>query len=179
MQLRPVRAQDLTPMRDFVRSLSAASRQARFHGGIKPDSERLLRYLSQADGVHHIAFVAVLACDDGDVIVGEARCVRAASGESSAEFAIAVADAWQGRAVAPRLLHALRRAAAAAGIRTLFGDVLAGNARMAAFMRRHGFAPAGAAAGGVQRWSGYAPCDRLAAPGSPLREPGNASLPAA
>lgn len=150
-QLRPVRPADRAAMRDFVRGLSAASRGLRFHGGVKPDSDMLLSHLTQADGQRHIALVAVLPCDDGDVIVGEARCVRGAPGEP-AEFAIAVADAWQGRGLARQLLRALLAAAAAAGMHTVVGEVLAHNGRMAGFMQREGFVATAAAEAGVQRW---------------------------
>jgi hypothetical protein len=44
------------------------------------------------------------------------------------------------RALAERLLAALIDGARAAGLRWLVGEVLAGNARMLAFMRRCGFA---------------------------------------
>lgn len=149
--LRPVQAHDLPALRRFVQGLSAASRSLRFHGGVKPDSERLLAHLAQADGRRHIALVAVLACDDGERIVGEARLVRGAAGEP-AELAMAVADAWQGRGLAQRLLQALLAAAAEAGVEAVAAEVLAHNARMAAFLRRAGFVAAGAGEAGVCRW---------------------------
>lgn len=144
--LRPVQAQDVPALRRFVQGLSTASRSLRFHGGVKPDSERLLAHLAQADGRRHIALVAVLACDDGELIVGEARLVRGAAGEP-AELAMAVADAWQGRGLAQRLLRALLAAAAEAGVEAVAAEVLAHNARMAAFLQRAGFVAAG-----VCRW---------------------------
>lgn len=152
--LRPVHPADRDAMRRFVQGLSAASRRLRFHGGVSADSDRLLTQLTQVDGRCHIAFVAVLACDDGDLIVGEARCVRdtAARPEGPAEFAIAVADAWQGRGLARQLLRALLAAAAQAGIDSVVGDVLADNGRMAAFMQREGFVLADAEEAEVQRW---------------------------
>lgn len=155
-RVRPVQPADREAMRRFVQGLSAASRGLRFHGGVKADSDRLLAHLTQADGQRHIALVAVLACDDGELIIGEARCVRgtAARPGEPAEFAMAVADAWQGRGVARALLRALRAAAAQAGIDTVVGDVLAHNGRMAAFMQREGFVRAVDDTAGVQRWGG-------------------------
>lgn len=149
--LRPVRAADLPAMRRYVVGLSSDSRGLRFHGGVNPTSERLLTHLTQADGRRHIALVAVLACDDGDVIVGEARCVRGHEGES-AEFAISVAEAWQGRGLARQLLQALLAAAAQAGVDAVVGEVLSRNGRMAGFMQREGFVQAASAEAGVQRW---------------------------
>jgi len=149
--LRPVRPEDRAAMRQFLRALSAESRGFRFHGGVKADSDMLLSHLTRADGRRHIAFVAVLALDDGDLIVGEARVVRGGEGEP-AEFAIAVADAWQGRGLARQLLRTLLAAAAAAGFRAVVGEVLAHNGRMAGFMQREGFMTADAGAAGVYRW---------------------------
>jgi len=151
-QLRPVRPEDRAAMREFVRGLSAQSRALRFHGGVKADSDMLLSHLTQADGRRHIAFVAVLACDDGDLIVGEARVVRGSEGEP-AELAIAVADAWAGRGLARRLLRTLLAAAAEAGFEAVVGEVLAHNGRMGGFMQREGFVVADpATVAGVQRW---------------------------
>lgn len=137
--LRPVRSADATAMERFVMGLSAASRRMRFHGAVNACSPELLRRLTQADGVRHVAYVACI--DDGDggeQIVGEARYF--VSGSESAEFAIAVADSQRGRGLADDLLRALLRSAGAAGLAQLYGDVLDGNARMAVFMQRHGFA---------------------------------------
>lgn len=150
-QLRPVRPDDRAAMRRFVQALSPASRGLRFHGGVKADSDMLLSHLTQADGQRHIAFVAVLACDDGELIVGEARVVRGSAGEP-AEFAMAVADAWQGRGLARELLRRLLAAAAEAGIEAVVGEVLAHNGRMGGFMQREGFVAAGITGAGVQRW---------------------------
>jgi len=176
LQLRPVCPQDRSAMCRFLQGLSVQSRGLRFHGGVKPDSELLLSVLTQADGRDHIALVAVLDCDDGELIVGEARVVRGSAGEP-AEFAIAVADAWQGRGLAQRLLDALLAQAAAAGMLQVFGDVLAHNERMAGFMQRAGFVPVPAAESGVQRWMvtlaapQVAPPPALQSPVQPAMQP--------
>lgn len=168
-QLRPVRAEDRAAMRHFVQALSPESRGLRFHGGVKADSERLLTHLTQADGLRHIAYVAVLACDDGELIVGEARVVGGSAGEP-AELAIVVADAWQGRGLARQLLDTVLAAAAEAGLQAVVGEVLAHNARMACFMERAGFVAVAGCAGGVQRWE-----RSLAAPEAPA-QPGQGRL---
>jgi len=151
-RLRSVQPADAPAMSRYLQTLGAASRRQRFHGCVHSGSERLLQHLTGADGRRHIALVAVLPCDDGDLIVGEARCVRGAEGEP-AEMAISVAEAWQGRGLAVTLLRGMLAAAAAAGVSQVTGDVLAGNARMMAFMRREGFAPDGAEEPGVVRWT--------------------------
>ena len=138
--LRRVNASDTGAMQRFVMGLSGAARRMRFHGAVNACTPGLLRQLTQADGSRHVAFVACVRGDDGEQIVGEARYFVAGTSFASAEFAIAVTDGLQGRGLADGLLSALLEAAGAAGVGKLYGDVLAGNARMAGFMQRHGFA---------------------------------------
>ncbi len=155
-EIRPVCAADAPAMQAFVQALSAASRRWRFHGAISGCSPSLLRQMTQVDGRRHVALVACLPCQDGAVIVGEARYAVLHDG-SAAEFAIAVADAQQGSGLARRLMRALMSAAREAGVRELVGEVLGGNERMAAFLKREGFAPEAAdlfaaTEPDVQRW---------------------------
>jgi acetyltransferase len=157
--VRPVRASDAPAMQAFVRQLAPATRRMRFHAAINGCSPALLRDLTEPDGVHHVAFVALdAACADGAAIVGEARFVRNV-GRDSAEFAICVGDAVRGRGVADVLLQQLCSAARAAGIGRLYGDVLADNEPMARFMRRHGFGLAWtlSADASVERWERAVP----------------------
>lgn len=152
LTVRPVRLADGPLLQDFVQALDPASRRMRFHGAINACAPSFLRLLSEADGVRHVAFVAL--CDGpAGPLVGEARYVVNAEGDA-AELAICVSDACRGQGVADALMHQLLEAARAAGLGWLYGDVLAGNLRMAGFMRRHGFAlawPCDAEAG-VERW---------------------------
>ena len=55
------------------------------------------------------------------------------------EFALVVADAWQGRGVGSALMHALADCARAQGMQRLHGEVLAVNSRMLELMRFLGF----------------------------------------
>jgi acetyltransferase len=67
----------------------------------------------------------------------------------TAEFAVAVADAWQGRGVGERLLRGLIAVAAQRGLRWFEGDVLESNRGMRALARKLGFQ--GRARGGEAR----------------------------
>ncbi len=146
LHVRPARAGDAGELQRFLQALSARSRQWRFHGGVNAAAPELAQALLAADGLRQVVLLAVLACDDGDRVVGEARYVRRGD---DAEFAISVADAHQGLGVAAALIEALARHATAAGVRELAGDVRADNARMLAFAQRHGFAPDLQLAGGA------------------------------
>ncbi|WP_280155520.1 GNAT family N-acetyltransferase [Piscinibacter sp. XHJ-5] len=152
--LRPVRSADAPSLQAYVESLSAASRRLRFHGAINACAPGLLRRLTEADGTRHVAFVALATAPaDAAHIVGEARYVVADGGDR-AEFAISVADSVRGHGVAEALMQQLFAAARDAGIACLYGDVLADNGRMAAFLRRLGFELAWQvdAGAGIERW---------------------------
>ena len=185
--LRPVAPSDAPAMERFVAGLGAASRRWRFHGAVNGCTPALLRQLTVADGVRHVAFVTLIGADDGETIVGEARYVVDDDG-AGAEFAIAVADSVRGCGVADRLLRALLDAARRAGLHHLQGDVLEGNERMAGFMRRHGFEAeidVWAAQPGSVRWQRRLAPRRMAVAGAllasllaPLRVAARSPVPA-
>ena len=71
-------------------------------------------------------------------IVAIARYIANLDHES-AEFAIVVADAWQGRGVATRLMKALIACARKKGLQRLVGTVLRANQGMLRFSQALGF----------------------------------------
>jgi acetyltransferase len=75
---------------------------------------------------------------DGETLLGVARYVLDKDNES-AEFAIVVADAWQGRGIGRRLLGKLVEVARRHGIKRLYGDILAMNRPMLELARKLGF----------------------------------------
>lgn len=139
--LRRAHAEDAAAVGRFLQSLSLASRRFRFHGNCDAQSRELALTLCAVDGVRHQAWLAWAGSGPTAVVIGEARFVIGAddAGPGTAELAISVADGWQGSGTADLLMQQVLAAAADAGVRHLHGDVLGGNARMAAFMRRHGF----------------------------------------
>lgn len=145
--LRPARADDAEAMRAFVDGLDAPSRRYRFHGGRGRCSAALAQALVATDRRHQRVWVATVRHEGRECIVGEARFVRDAGGAGSAEIAMVVADAWQGRGVADALLRRLLAEALGAGLQRLRADVMADNGRMQRFLRRHGFAPVTPSAG--------------------------------
>jgi acetyltransferase len=137
--LRQIQPDDAGALQGFVRVLSPMSRRLRFHAALNELSEATLKALTCVDQRRHVAFVLTVTEHGTERIVGEARYV-VSSDQETAEFGIAVADAFQGLGLAERLVAALIDAARAGGLRRLFGEVLAGNSRMLAFIRRCGFA---------------------------------------
>jgi RimJ/RimL family protein N-acetyltransferase len=129
--VRPVLAFDAPAEQAFFsRALSAASRLRRFHFGLRELPDHLLRAMTEVDHEMHVAIVAeAFDADDEPSIVADARYVRGPD-RDEAEFAVAVADAWQGVGLGRELMERLARHAARHGVTRLVGDVLPGNAAM-------------------------------------------------
>jgi len=136
--VRRVRPEDAQTMRGFLMGLSPRSRRERFHAAVSGDSPQLVGYLVSADGDRHAGWVACIWGRHGEEIVGEAGWNVVDAQALTAELALSVLDNWRGSGVANRLMEALMSGARAAGLRGIYGDVLDANARMLAFMRRHG-----------------------------------------
>ena len=112
--LRPVRRDDGPALHRFIQALSSETRRQRFHALLSGCGPAMLAILAGADGQRHVAFVATLPAGDDECIVAEARYVVANDGES-AEFALVVAEDWQGSGLADRLMDALIAQARASG----------------------------------------------------------------
>lgn len=139
VQIRPVEADDAAEVARFVRELSPLSKQRRFHAGIRELSPDLLLRFTRPRLDQECVLLA-MAIEDGDeVCIGEARYALADDGAQGHEFALAVADRWQGRGIGRRLLCALRAQADRRGIDRLHGDVLRDNLPMLALASRLGF----------------------------------------
>lgn len=136
--LRPLRAADAALEAAFVAHLSNESRYKRFMVTLRELPREKLRQLTDVDGVGHVALVATVRRDAGELALGVARYVVDAGG-GGCEFAIAVDDAWQRSGLAGVLMHTLIAIARSRGLARMHGDVLAANRRMLAFARQLGF----------------------------------------
>ncbi|MEU3979289.1 GNAT family N-acetyltransferase [Streptomyces sp. NPDC026672] len=116
---------DRERLRDFCPRVSAQSRRLRFHGVLNELSEPLLDQLMDVDHHHREALVAL----DGDRFVGVARYAVVPGTPDLAEVTVLVADAWQRRGVAARLMTELRETATGRGIRRFKASVLPHNDR--------------------------------------------------
>jgi len=137
IHLRPIAVDDACAEQAFFRSLSLDSRHKRFHVGLRELSPALLKLLTDVDQRQHVAWVAE-AVEPGQAVVADARYVRETGRPERAEFAIAVADDWQGRGLGRRLIAHLAAHARQFGVQRLYGDILADNRRMLALMRDQG-----------------------------------------
>jgi len=138
ISIRPMRPEDLDIETEFVAAWSAETRYNRLFSAGSYTSPERLKKITRIDYARDMALIATLMLEDREVQIGVARYVLREDGKSC-EFALAVADAWQHRGIGRALMRRLMDGAAAAGIETMVGDILASNAPMLHFMRSLGF----------------------------------------
>jgi acetyltransferase len=134
VRLRPIRPEDAELELRFFERLSPRSRFQRFMQHLPHLPPRMLARFTQLDYDRELALVAV---HEGEFIaVG--RYSPNADG-ASAEFALTVADAWQGKGLGRALLERLCNAARDAGYVALYGYIMEANREMLDLARRLGF----------------------------------------
>jgi len=136
--LRSIRASDMELERAFVRNLSPQSKFKRFMGELKELSPDQLHAFTHPDHERESVYVVIRSTAAGEEEIAVAR-YAVESGGTSCEFAITVADAWQGKGIAGRLMRALIRDARMRGLERMEGFVLGANHRMLDFVRKLGF----------------------------------------
>jgi RimJ/RimL family protein N-acetyltransferase len=139
---------------EAVRGLSAQSLYLRFGRPIAPAALDL-GWVDALDGPVHVAFGALERA--GGRPLGVARYARDGALAPTAEVAVAVVDAWQGRGVGRLMLGRLAAHARAAGIATLRASVIAGNRPALALMRGLGARPVAISRGTVELAAGLRP----------------------
>ncbi len=129
LRLRPTNAADEQALLEFFERLTPESRYLRFQGAIRVDSNLIASFL-QSDGDESLSLIGELVAPDGAVrVIGLGTWIRLRD-PSRAEVAFAVADEFQHRGIASRLLERLAGHARGAGIERFVAQVLPENAAM-------------------------------------------------
>ena len=136
--IRPIRPEDAIIERDFVNGLSEQSRYFRFMYSLSKITPDLLSRFTQIDYDREMALIAVAERDGVEIQVGVAR-YSSMPNPANCEFAIVVADDWQNKGLARRLMRALIEAARSRRYTRMVGQVLAENHRMLDFVKALGF----------------------------------------
>jgi GNAT superfamily N-acetyltransferase len=116
VRIRAVSGADGALVDAFIRGLSLLSRQRRFHVGIREVGASWLERMTHPDPAHEHALLAVATLEGREVCVAEARYVVSDDVADGREFALAVADGWQGRGIGKTLLLSLGCHAAQHGV---------------------------------------------------------------
>jgi acetyltransferase len=137
--LRPIRPEDAGIEREFVNNLSEESRFLRFMFGLHALTPAMLSRFTQIDYDRELALIIVRTLPGGEEQqLGVARYITLPD-EETCEFAIVIADEWQGRGVARQLFQRLIEAARARRLRVMTGITLRENTRMIDLSRSLGF----------------------------------------
>lgn len=129
--LRLIQPSDKQLMLEGFARLSPQSRYTRFLAPKDKLTDEELRYLTEVDGIDHLAIVALLRSRFGkEEGIGVGRFVRSRDEIDTAEPAVTVADDQQGKGLGTILLHRLVEAAWERGIRQFRCELLAENARI-------------------------------------------------
>lgn len=138
--VRPALPQDSDMGRVFVATgLTPQSRYQRFQIGLRELPPDAAKYFTDIDYHDHFALLAESFHGGAQQQVAEVRYVRDATDPAAAEFALAVADAWQGLGLGRRLLATLVDAARSHAVHRLAGDILHDNAAMLSLAVSSGF----------------------------------------
>ena len=151
--LRPIAPADKDRLQAGVAALSPESAYGRFLTGKSSLTDGELRYLTEVDGVDHIALVVL---DRERRLVAVGRIVRDRAHPDTAELAVVVADHWQRRGIG-RLLT--RELTLRSGVERVSGTMLATNRAALALMRGIGPLEYSAISAGVREVVARVPAD--------------------
>src|SRR5258705_3753849 len=138
LRVRPIRPEDAEMEQKFVGGLSEQSRYFRFLQHLPSLTPQMLARFTQVDYDRELALVALDESAGTESIVAVAR-YRATWDKENAEYAITLADAWQGRGLGYAMMKMLIECARRRGFKRLVGSVLVINQAMLGLDKALGF----------------------------------------
>src|SRR5260370_31818378 len=136
IRARPIRPGAIDLEADFAHKLSKETRYNLFLGGGVRLTPELLEKFTRIDFSRDMALIASATIEGAETAIGVARYARLAD-DVICEFAITVADAWQGCGIGRKLLAMLVDSPRGHGPRQIIGQVLATNTPMLHLARSH------------------------------------------
>jgi GNAT superfamily N-acetyltransferase len=116
--VRPLRPEDAAELREGFDHLSSETRRRRFLTGLARLPANHIYSITHADNVEHLVWgIAVIDAEGHEHGVGVAHVVREREDRERAEFAVVIADEWQGRGAGRVLARALAARSYELGIR--------------------------------------------------------------
>jgi acetyltransferase len=136
--LRPMKPEDESLVSEFLSSCSEDTIYFRYFQLIKKWTHEMLIRFTQNDYDRELGLMAISQPPGPEVMLGVSRLVMAAD-RSSAEFAVIVADPWQGRGLGEKLIEQVIEIARDNEVKMLWGEVLAENLPMLSLVKKMGF----------------------------------------
>lgn len=135
---RMISPEDAKIEHEFVIALSERSRYLRFFSGLKELPGHITRELVDTHYPISYALIATVQAEEGERQIGVARYSPTETSRV-AEFAVVVADEFQGQGIATKLVQYIVAAATIAGINRLEGLILRENTAMLMLSKKLGF----------------------------------------
>ena len=136
--LRPMKPEDESLVAEFLGNCSEDTVYFRYFKHIKKWTHEMLIRFTQNDYDRELGLMAIGLSPGPEVMMGVSRMVMVAD-RSTAEFAVIVADPWQGKGLGEKLIERVIEIARDNGVKMLHGDVLATNLPMLGLMKKLGF----------------------------------------
>jgi acetyltransferase len=136
--LRPIRPEDAAIEMEFVDGLSPESRRLRFQSALRGLTPAMLARFTQIDYDREMAFIAVDDRSGVEHEVGVARYMLLPDARSC-EFAVVIADTWQGKGLGHRMMERIIEIARSRGVEEMIGWVLTSNKPMLDMVQNLGF----------------------------------------
>ncbi len=131
---------DIPAVQAFMGQLSLQSRYHRFLYAARELTPPMQRQFTRSNPKVEMSLLAMAIHEDGSEALLGAAQYAVTRWPDSCEFAVVVADAWQRRGIARRLLRDLIGVATAAGLQSMQGDTLVENEAMRRLLQQLGFA---------------------------------------
>lgn len=139
IQLRPIHPLDGAQAIPFREKLSEESIRARFLGYVPKYSQQLVDRLTNIDYDNEMAIVAeVVLSEEQKEVIAVARIVRDQDSDA-AEFAVIIADEWQGRGLGSRLTDFMITVAKQMNFKRLYALLYSHNKQMQDIFVKKGF----------------------------------------
>ena len=145
-----MKPEDESLVSEFLGNCSEDTVYFRYFKLIKKWTHEMLIRFTQNDYDRELGLMAIGLPPGPEVMMGVSRMVMAAD-RSTAEFAVIVADPWQGKGLGEKLIERVIEIARDNGVKMLSGDVLATNLPMLEMVKRLGFVLKKDAEGGTFR----------------------------
>ena len=147
--LRPMKPEDEPLVADFLNRCSDDTIYFRYFRLIKKWTHEMLIRFTQNDYDRELGLMAVGQPPSPEVMMGVSRLVIDRS-RKSAEFAVIIADPWQGKGLGPQLVERVIDIARDQDVDLLWGEVLSQNQPMLDLAKKQGFTLKTDAAGVVR-----------------------------
>ena len=136
--IRPMKPEDEFLVADLLENCSSQTIYFRYFSVVKSWPHESLVRFTQYDYDREIGIAAIGLPPGPATMMGVGRLVMP-PGQPDAEFAVIIADPWQGKGLGEKLIERVIEIARENGVRTLSGDVLPENERMLSLVKKLGF----------------------------------------